>query len=172
MEARVWILPGQPDESATVHLGWGRWHAGRAGNGAGFNAYPLAHFRCPVERLRSADHAKLDNAYPLATTQMHQSMEHRDLIISDTLDGYKNNPDFAKQKRKHPPKDLTLYPQWDYTGYAWAMSIDLTACVNCKACVVACQAENNIPVVGKEQVLARRAMHWLRIDTYYEGDLG
>jgi molybdopterin-containing oxidoreductase family iron-sulfur binding subunit len=97
-------------------------------------------------------------------------MEGRDVVISNTLDGYKRDPEFAKQKN-HPPKDnLTLYPHWQYEGYKWGMSIDLTACVNCNACVVACQAENNIPVVGKEQVLARRAMHWLRIDTYYKGD--
>ena len=84
-----------------------------------------------------------------------------------TLAEYKEHPDFAQRASQEPPENLTLYPHWNYHGYAWAMSIDLTACVNCKACVVACQAENNIPVVGKEQVLARRAMHWLRIDTYY-----
>jgi molybdopterin-containing oxidoreductase family iron-sulfur binding subunit len=100
---------------------------------------------------------------------MHQAMEGRDVVIHNTLDGYKNHPDFVKAKEHEPAENLTLYPHWDYRGYAWAMSIDLTACVNCQACVVACQAENNIPVVGKEQVLARRAMHWLRIDTYYEG---
>jgi molybdopterin-containing oxidoreductase family iron-sulfur binding subunit len=100
---------------------------------------------------------------------MHQAMEGRDIVIHNTVDGYREHPEFARVK-EHPPKDNeTLYPQWEYRGYAWAMSIDLTACVNCQACVIACQAENNIPVVGKEQVLARRAMHWLRIDTYYEG---
>jgi Fe-S-cluster-containing dehydrogenase component len=171
VEGSVWILPGQPDESVTVDLGWGRWHSGRAGNGAGFNVYAIrtsdALWTGTGVELR-----KLDTPYPLATTQMNQSMEHRDVVIRNTLEGYKENPDFAKQTEHEPPTNLTLYPQWDYTGYAWAMSIDLTACVNCQACVIACQAENNIPVVGKEQVLARRAMHWLRIDTYYEGDLG
>ncbi len=166
----VWILPGQPDESITVDLGWGRWHSGRAGNGAGFNAYAIrtsdALWTGTGVELR-----KLDNPYPLATTQMNQSMEHRDVVIRNTLEGYKKNPDFAKQTEHEPAGNLTLYPQWNYTGYAWGMSIDLTACVNCQACVVACQAENNIAVVGKEQVLARRAMHWLRIDVYYEGDL-
>jgi Fe-S-cluster-containing dehydrogenase component len=170
VKGSVWILPGHPDESITVDLGWGRWQSGRAGNGAGFNAY----------QLRSSDSLwttsgielrKLDTPYPLATTQMQQSMMHRDVVIRNTLEGYKQNPDFAKQTEHEPPENLTLYPHWDYRGYAWAMSIDLTACVNCQACVVACQAENNIAVVGKEQVLARRAMHWLRIDTYYEGDI-
>ncbi len=96
-------------------------------------------------------------------------MEGRDIVIHSTLDEYKSHPDFAKRKEHEPPENLTLYPHWDYRGYAWAMSIDTTACVNCQACVIACQAENNIPVVGKDQVLARRAMHWLRVDVYYEG---
>ena len=169
VEASIWISPGQPENSATIHLGWGRWHSGRAGNGAGFNAYALR----PSDALWSGSGLqirKIGKDYPLATTQLHQSMEGRDLILSATAAEYKNNPDFVSHETKQPPKELTLYPQWNYTGYAWGMSIDLTRCVNCSACVVACQAENNIPVVGKEQVLARRAMHWLRIDTYYEGD--
>ncbi len=165
----VWILPGHPDDSVRVDLGYGRTQSGRAGNGAGFDAYLLR----TSDKLWAASGAtlrKVDTNYPLATTQMQQSMEGRDVVISNTVDGYRGDPDFAKQKN-HPPKDnLTLYPHWLYTGYKWGMSIDLTACVNCNACVVACQAENNIPVVGKEQVLARRAMHWLRIDTYYKGD--
>jgi molybdopterin-containing oxidoreductase family iron-sulfur binding subunit len=101
---------------------------------------------------------------------MEQAMQHRDVVIHNTVDGYRQHPDFVSATEHEPPENLTLYPHWDYRGYVWAMSIDLTACVNCQACVVACQAENNIPVVGKEQVLARRAMHWLRIDTYYKGD--
>lgn len=169
VEASVWVSPGQPENSATIHLGWGRSQSGRAGTGAGFNAYPLR----TSDALWSGSglqFRKIDRDYPLATTQLQQSMEGRDLIVSATAAEYSENPDFVPQRTKHPPKELTLYPQWSYTGYAWGMSIDLTRCVNCNACVVACQAENNIPVVGKEQVLARRAMHWLRIDTYYEGD--
>ncbi|MBV9500705.1 MAG: 4Fe-4S dicluster domain-containing protein [Acidobacteriaceae bacterium] len=170
VEGSVWILPGHPDESVTLDLGWGRWHSGRAGNGAGFNAYALR----PSDALwtgAGVQLRKLDTPYPLATTQMNQSMEHRDVVIRNTLEGYKKDPDFAKQIEHEPPDNLTLYPHWYYWGYAWGMSIDLTACVNCQACVIACQAENNIAVVGKEQVLARRAMHWLRIDVYYEGDI-
>jgi Fe-S-cluster-containing dehydrogenase component len=109
--------------------------------------------------------------FPLATTQLVQSMEGRALMISDTVDRYRSDPDFVKKMTKDPPDGLSLYPKWNYTGHAWGMSIDLTKCVNCNACVVACQAENNIPVVGKDQVLNRRAMHWIRIDTYYEGDI-
>jgi molybdopterin-containing oxidoreductase family iron-sulfur binding subunit len=166
----VWILPGQPEGSVTIHLGYGRTQSGRAGNGAGFNAY----------KLRSSDALwagsgleirKLDSAYPLATTQMHQAMEGRHLVISNTVEGYKRQPDFAQKTEPSPKENDTLYPQWDYKSYKWGMSIDLTACVNCGTCVVACQAENNIPVVGKEQVLASREMHWLRVDTYYQGDI-
>ena len=163
----VWILPGHPDETVTVDLGYGRTKAGRAGNGAGFNAYLLRNCE-GLWKTNGVELKKVDGSYPLATTQMEQSMHGRDVVISNTLDGYKQHPDFARAKEHEPKENLTLYPHWNYEGYAWAMSIDLTACVNCQACVIACQAENNIPVVGKEQVLARRAMHWLRIDTYYE----
>ncbi len=169
VKGSVWILPGQPDDSVTVDLGWGRWHAGRAGTGAGFNAYALRS----SDALWSGsglEIRKLDAPYPLATTQMQQYMEGRHVVIENTVEGYKRDPGFAAQISHAPEENLTLYPHWEYRGYAWAMSIDLTACVNCQACVIACQAENNIPVVGKEQVLARRAMHWLRIDTYYKGD--
>jgi molybdopterin-containing oxidoreductase family iron-sulfur binding subunit len=165
----VWILPGHPNDSIGLDLGYGRTHSGRAGNGAGFNAY-LLRFSDALCSGCGAEIHKLDTAYPLATTQMQQTMAGRDVVISCTVDDYKHNPELVREKN-HPPKEnLTLYPHWYYEGYKWGMSIDLTACVNCNACVVACQAENNIPVVGKEQVLARRAMHWLRIDTYYKGD--
>ncbi len=168
VEGAVWVSPGQPDNSVTVHLGYGRWQSGRAGTGAGFNAYRLRRsdslWSAPGVEIR-----KTGKTYPLATTQLVHSMKGRDLIISARVEDYKTHPDFAQRKSPSPAPDETLYKRWDYTGYAWGMSIDLTACVNCNACVAACQAENNIPVVGKEQVLARRAMHWLRVDTYFEG---
>ncbi len=164
----VWILPGQPDNSVAVELGWGRWHSGRAGNGAGFNAY-LLRTSDALWAANGVQFKKLDTPYPLATTQMQQYMEGRKVVIENTVDYYKKHPNFVADTQYEPKENLTLYPHWDYRGYAWALSIDLTACVNCQACVIACQAENNIPVVGKEQVLARRAMHWLRIDTYYKG---
>lgn len=168
-QGSVWISPGQPNDSVTVHLGYGRWSAGRAGNGAGFNVYPFRNSDA-LWVTSGVEIHKLSTPYPLASTQMHQSMEGRDAVISATAEEYKRNPDLVHKKEHAPEENLTLYPHWQYKGYAWGMSIDLTACVNCNACVVACQAENNIPVVGKEQVLARRAMHWLRIDTYYKGD--
>ncbi len=167
VDAAVWIQAGHPDESATVELGFGRTRAGRAGNGAGFNAYALR----PSDALwlgAGATMQKTGRSFPLASTQVHQTMEGRDLIISAAVDRYRNDPDTIASNSQEPTE--SLYPQWSYTGAAWGMSIDLTACVNCNACVVACQAENNIPVVGKGEVENSREMHWLRVDTYYEGD--
>ena len=97
-------------------------------------------------------------------------MEGRDLVRAVTLDEFVRDPNVAHEgRRSTPPRTLTLYPEFKYEGYKWGMAIDLNACIGCNACVVACQAENNIPVVGKDQVLRGREMHWLRIDRYYRG---
>ncbi len=168
VEAAVWILPGQPDESVTIHLGYGRTRAGRAGNGAGFDAYRLRNSGAIWNAQPVMVH-KTDRQVSLASTQLHHSMEGRELVIVETAEAYRSDPDLVGRRAPSPDKRLTLYPEWDYTGYAWGMAIDQSACVNCGACVVACQAENNIPVVGKEQVLAQRQMHWLRVDTYFKG---
>ena len=169
VEGAVWISQGQPDDSVTVHLGFGRTRGGRAANGAGFNAYLL---RTSDAMWAGAPLAidKTGRTYRLATTQPQQEMAGRDLILENTPEGYRRDPDFVSRTQPEPPKDESLYPTWRYAEHAWGMSIDLTACVNCNACVAACQAENNIPVVGKEEVLRHRAMHWIRIDTYYKGD--
>jgi molybdopterin-containing oxidoreductase family iron-sulfur binding subunit len=164
----VWVSPGQADETAIVHLGYGRTHAGRVGNGTGFNAYPL-RFSDAMWAGTGAEVSAIGGSYPLATMQMTQRMEGRNMVISEPVGTYLNDPEFAKKRIEIPEKQETLYPIWAYTGYAWGMSIDLTACVDCMACVVACQAENNIPVVGKEQCLFHREMYWLRVDAYYEG---
>ncbi|HRC77003.1 MAG TPA: 4Fe-4S dicluster domain-containing protein, partial [Kouleothrix sp.] len=107
----------------------------------------------------------------LALTQSHFGLEGRELLRVGTLDEYAHNPRFASQPpgtdADHPP---SLYPEVPYTGHRWGMAIDLNSCIGCQACTVACQAENNIPVVGKEQVLMSREMHWLKVDRYYEGD--
>jgi molybdopterin-containing oxidoreductase family iron-sulfur binding subunit len=109
--------------------------------------------------------------YPLACTQFHHNLEGRELLRSATLEEYQNNPNFAKGEFPDPLKTPSLYPGYEYKDYAWGMAIDLNACVGCNACVVACQSENNIPIVGKEEVTHGREMHWLRIDRYYKGDL-
>ncbi len=159
----VWILPGQAERTITVFLGYGRSRAGRVGDGAGFNGYavrtsaepwavPGAALRRTGKRLR------------LATTQNHATMDGGDFVRTMSV---------TEARAAHPDEPLapTFYPQWEYPKYAWAMSIDLDLCIGCNACVVACQAENNIPVVGKEQVEAGREMHWIRVDRYYEGGL-
>ncbi len=166
----VWIMPGHAEGSATVYLGYGRTRAGRVGTGVGFNAYAIrtsdaSSFASGLEIRRTGDR------YPLASTQHHHSMEGRHLIRVGTIQEYQKHPHFAQELAHEPSPDQTLYPEYKYEGYAWGMAIDLNACIGCNACVVACQAENNIPVVGKTEVIVGRAMHWLRIDRYYKGDL-
>ncbi|HEU0179852.1 MAG TPA: TAT-variant-translocated molybdopterin oxidoreductase [Blastocatellia bacterium] len=166
--APIWITPGHADGCATVHLGYGRARGGSVGAGLGFNAYAIRTSDAPWfdEGLTIR---KTGQRQPLATTQLHYTMEGRDLARSATLDEFLQRPNFAREE--NPPPDTSLYPEWPYTGYAWGMAIDLNACVGCNACVVACQSENNIPVVGKEQVMHGREMHWLRIDRYFAGAL-
>ncbi len=165
----TWIQPGHPDDALTIFLGFGREQCGRVGNGVGYNAYQL--------RTSDALHGgsgvtlrKTGNKYKLITAQGLQDMENRDLIREATLDEYKADAEFAHRNTEEPPRQDTLYPNFSYTGYAWGMLIDQNACVGCNACVIACQSENNVPVVGKMQVAIGRRMHWLRVDTYYKGD--
>jgi len=170
----VWIQAGHPDHSITVNLGYGRRAAGRAGTGAGFDVYPLR----TTNALWVATGAKLTKTgetYELASTQGYQTMDtdeggHRPVVREATLEEYKKEPKFAKEDE--PPAELTLYPPFDYkkSPDAWGMAIDLNACVGCNNCIVACQSENNIAVVGKEQTHRGRHMHWLRVDAYYQGD--
>jgi MoCo/4Fe-4S cofactor protein with predicted Tat translocation signal len=170
----VWIQAGHPDHSVTVHLGYGRRKAGRAGTGAGFDAYALRTtnalwFATGGKLTKTGDH------YQLASTQGYQTMDTGDgttrpLVREATLEEYHKEPKFAKEDE--PPAALTLYPGFDYTKSpdAWGMTIDLNRCVGCNNCIVACQSENNIAVVGKEQVVKGRHMHWIRVDAYYQGD--
>jgi molybdopterin-containing oxidoreductase family iron-sulfur binding subunit len=165
----AWIQPGHPDEAVTLHLGYGRTHAGKVGNGAGFNAYVLRSSQAPWH-AQGAEILKTGESTLLACTQDHWRMEGRDVVRAGTLDEYKKNPDYARERLPDPPRDMTLYPNYKYDGHAWGMAIDLNACTGCNACVVACVAENNIPVVGREQVAHGREMHWMRVDRYYEGE--
>ncbi len=165
----AWVQPGHPDNALTVYLGYGRQQAGRAGTGIGYNAYPLR----TSTRLYGGSGVTLRDTgdkYKLITAQGLQDMEGRALVREATLDEYKADAEFAHRNVEEPPREDTLYPNYQYTGYAWGMLIDQNACVGCNACVVACQSENNVPVVGKLQVAIGRRMHWLRVDTYYKGD--
>jgi ferredoxin len=151
VKAPVWIMPGHTADSITVHLGYGRKRAGRVAQGAGFNAYSVRTSTAPWFGS-GLQIRKTGGVYPLATTQHHWKMEGRNPVRAGTVAEYKADPDFVQKMGEMPPKTLTLYPEVKYEGYAWGMAIDLSACTGCNACVVACQAENNIPVVGKDQV--------------------
>jgi molybdopterin-containing oxidoreductase family iron-sulfur binding subunit len=169
-ELPVWVMPGQAADVVTVHLGFGRTKTGRVGKDAGANVYPL-RTSTTAWMDKSVTLAKTGKRSDPATSQNHHLMEGRQLVRTASLDEYKKHPDFA-QHRVHLPKEGSLYPKWDYSkGNAWGMAIDLGACIGCNACVVACQSENNIPIVGKDQVARGREMHWLRIDHYFEGDM-
>ncbi len=161
------IVPGHADESVTVHFGYGRRMAGRVGNGLGFSVAHLQSVSAPWQ-CSGAKVQRTGRRYPLARTQMHFNMENRHLVRTATLAEYEKDPNFVAHVAHEPPP-ASLYPPHKYDGYPWGMAVNLAACIGCNACVVACQAENNIPVVGKDQVLRGREMHWLRIDQYFEG---
>jgi molybdopterin-containing oxidoreductase family iron-sulfur binding subunit len=168
LRAPVWMVPGQAENTVTLHLGYGRTRAGRVGSSIGSNAYALRG----SDALWSAvgvEIRRIGERYPLAVTQLHHQMQGRDLLRAGTLEQYRKNPDFAHGADHDAEPGLTLYPDRQSAGAAWGMAIDLTLCTGCNACVVACQAENNIPVVGKDEVLRSREMHWLRIDSYFKG---
>ncbi|MEK6333596.1 MAG: TAT-variant-translocated molybdopterin oxidoreductase [Acidobacteriota bacterium] len=183
----VWIMPGQPDDVITIHLGYGRTRAGQVGSATivwpdvrlpqgGFNAYDVRSSRA-AWYASGAQATKVAGQFQLATTQTHFLMQGRKLLRESSLEEYlKDKEDLREEaeKEKKELHELSLYPEFDYknqgNGYAWGMSIDLNSCVGCNGCVIACQSENNIPIVGKEQVVRSREMHWIRIDAYFKGE--
>ena len=168
VDAPVWILPGQADGVITVHLGYGRRRGGEIANGCGFDAYALRTASALWSGTR-VEVAATGAMHRIACTQDHHSMEGRNLVRQATLAKYEKHPHFVHEGEHHV--EMSMYPDYEYTGYAWGMTIDLNACIGCNACAIACQAENNIPIVGKEEVSVGREMHWIRIDRYFEGDL-
>ena len=193
VNAPVMVVPGHPDNSVTVHLGYGRSFAGRVGSGAGFNAYLIRTSDAPFYTMGTMK--KVEGKWGVAVTKSHfqdhrpklfggqgngnnsleadEAISERGIIRYATLDEYKADPGFANEGETHSTTDKsnTLFPNWEYKDNAWGMSIDMNSCVGCNACIIGCYAENNIPVVGKQQVRIGRNMQWLRIDTYFEGDL-
>jgi molybdopterin-containing oxidoreductase family iron-sulfur binding subunit len=158
----IWILPGQAADCAELHLGGGRSRGGPSGSGRGADAYRLRPAGLLWE-IRDVACVKTGETAKLVSTQHHFTMEGRDPARLLTLQALP-----AQTKDKGP--EQSLYPAWQKKGHAWGMSIDLSTCFGCSACVVACQAENNIPIVGKEQVSRGREMHWIRVDRYVSGD--
>jgi MoCo/4Fe-4S cofactor protein with predicted Tat translocation signal len=166
--AAGWIVPGQAEGVVVLPLGYGRTRAGYTGSNKGFNAYVVRTSNALWRATAGAQSVnKTGQEYSLGCTQYHFNMEGRKILSAGTLAEYKKNPGFAHEGDETPPETLSLYQEFKYPGYAWGMSIDLSSCNGCNACVVACVAENNIPVVGKDQVLRGREMHWIRIDRYY-----
>lgn len=172
VRAPIWVMAGHCDDAVTMHLGYGRTRAGRVGTGAGFNAYALRTSDAPWFGS-GLEIRKTGERYPLAVTQEHSGMVGRDLVRAATLKQFRAHPGLVQEGGDRlRPSQVSLYPEYPYTGHQWGMAIDQNLCIGCNACVVACQAENNIPIVGKSEVLRNREMHWLKIDRYYHGDPG
>ncbi len=164
----MWITPGQPDDVITVFMGYGRTRAGKVGSGIGYNVFD-------VRRSDAMNHGfgeikPTGETSQVASTQIHFNMEGRDILRNWDKDEFIADPKMGEQENNY---DLSMFPREFETLYEqntrWGMTIDLNSCVGCNACVLACQSENNIPVVGKEQILRSREMHWMRIDAYYGG---
>jgi molybdopterin-containing oxidoreductase family iron-sulfur binding subunit len=170
LKVPVYIVPGQAEGTVVLHLGYGRSMAGRVGTGIGFNAYALRTSDAPWGGPGAALKVT-DATYPLASTQMHRYIEGRDLYRFATLADFIKDPNYVNEGAEH--SDETLIPAedtgWVYDSHKWGMAIDLNACTGCNACVISCQAENNIPVIGKEQIMLGRNMQWMEIDTYFHG---
>ena len=193
VKAPVIVAPGHPDNSVTVHLGYGRQNAGRVGSGAGFDAYLIRNTWAPF--YATGGIKKVEGKWGIAITKSHfqdhrgktfgqqgngnnsleadEALGERGIIRYATLEEFKANPNFANEGegREKTEMGTSMFPNWTYPDNAWGMSIDMNSCTGCNACIVSCYAENNIAVVGKQQVRIGRNMQWLRIDTYFEGDL-
>ncbi|HEX9501721.1 MAG TPA: TAT-variant-translocated molybdopterin oxidoreductase, partial [Thermoanaerobaculia bacterium] len=171
----LWVIPGHPDGSATLHFGYGRDKGGHIANSAGVNVYPLRL----SDALSGGGGAQIAQtrqpSVPVACTQEHQSINFRDvggdrkIIHAGTFEEYQKNPRAIVEGEE--PNTESMYPPYAYKSHAWAMVIDPSVCTGCNGCVIACQSENNIAVVGKDQVHREREMHWLRIDRYYRGPI-
>jgi molybdopterin-containing oxidoreductase family iron-sulfur binding subunit len=193
VKAPVIVAPGHPDNSVTVYLGYGRLAGGRVASPAGFNAYLIRNTWAPFQATGNI--TKIDGKWGIAVTKSHyqdhrsarfggegngthsleanEALGPRGIIRYATLEEFKANPHFAHEGegRDTPEMDTSLFPNWTYPANKWGMTIDMNSCTGCNACIVSCYAENNIAVVGKQQVRIGRNMQWLRIDTYFEGDL-
>jgi MoCo/4Fe-4S cofactor protein with predicted Tat translocation signal len=193
VKAPVILGIGHPEESVTVYLGYGREVAGRVGSALGFNAYRVRPSSAPF--YTTGSFKKVDGTWDIAITKSHyqdhrserfsehgnqnrsleavEALGPRGIIRYATLDEYKQNPAFANEGEGHEVTHMgtSLFPNWTYPENAWGMSIDMNSCTGCNACIIGCYAENNIAVVGKQQVRIGRNMQWIRVDSYFEGDL-
>ena len=176
MTMPVWVIPGQAPDTLTLTYGYGREQAGRVGNGIGINAYRL-RLSDAMHGAAGANVTNTNRDYPVACTQEHQNIDlggEREIVRAGTFAEWQHNPSLKKHEEhgaEHAENEnISMWPEYKYDQYRWAMSIDTSVCTGCNGCVIACQSENNIPVVGKDQVHREREMHWLRIDRYYKGN--
>lgn len=168
LELPVHIQPGLHDQVLAVAVGYGRTRVGKVGNGIGHNAFALAAAQDGkmVFSGQSANFTRLNKKYQLACTQGHHSMEGRNIVAEATLKDYNKKKDAGIHKHH----TWSIWSGHEYSGHKWGMAVDLNTCTGCSACVIACQSENNITVVGKNYILEGREMHWIRIDRYYTGN--
>lgn len=177
VEIPAWVIPGQADNSITVTVGYGREDFGRVADGVGTDTYPMRTTQNPLFH-GDVQVESTGDRYAIASTQDHSSMEGRALVREASLEEYRANPTFAPDMVYIPGEEddkqishYTIFNPQEYSDREpqWGMSIDLNACIGCHACTIACQAENNIPVIGKREVHREREMHWIRIDRYFSG---
>ncbi|RLA38866.1 MAG: molybdopterin oxidoreductase, partial [Gammaproteobacteria bacterium] len=173
----VFVQPGLTDDAIVVEMGWGRKLAGPVGSNGGFDVNPLRTEAAALSQwiMSGAKIEKTDGYYELASTQEHhvidlehiaELIEERELVQDISIEDYKKNPNLIQDKRHHV---FSITEEWKYEGVKWGMAIDMNKCIGCSICTTSCNVENNIPVVGKDQVALGREMNWLRIDRYYSG---
>ena len=180
LQVPVLPQPGQADGTVGLALGYGRTKAGKVANGVGVNAYPLlttdSSGSISYHRTKNVSLSVVEGKYPIARTQTSETFAGRETIIQETvLEEYRKDPQSgryfpeitAADGSKEKPYAVSLWKGHEYPNHHWGMIVDLNSCTGCGVCTIACQTENNIPVVGKEEVLNRREMHWIRIDRYY-----
>ncbi len=168
----VLIQPGQAYKTISIALGYGRKNTGKVADNAGVSVFPLATMASGNFQYSGADvtFAKTGQKHTVARSQIYNVMDGRPIVRESTLGEYRKNPEAGNEMhREIQEKNISLYPKPKYDGFHWGMSVDLNSCTGCGACIIACQAENNIPVVGKTEVAKARIMHWIRIDRYYAG---
>ncbi len=166
LELPVHVQPGQHDDCIAVAVGYGRTKAGKAGTGVGVNAFPLVSFYDGAFSYVTGGAAieRTSMRVEMASTQLHATLDGRPLIKEFTLAEYTSGG-----KAEHESEPKSIWKDYPYGDHKWGMAVDLNACTGCSACILSCQAENNVPVVGKDEVRRQREMHWIRLDRYYQG---
>lgn len=173
VELPVVVQPGQAQQTLSVALGYGRKRSGKVAEGVGINAFRFTTLKNGYRQYSSAIELpeKTQSTIAMALTQTHHDMEGRAIVRESVLPDWQKDPSSGNELHKyHEKHKTTLYPEVAFEAHHWALAVDLNRCTGCSNCVIACQAENNIPVIGRKEVMRRRIMHWMRIDRYYTGD--